>query len=134
MLPARVRRQEDVGLREQVRERVDRQETIVEHDVCSEAEFEGATLEHQSVALAFTTLDVGVGTSRDRVHDVGMALDDPRQSVDHALDPLAGGDEAERGEPEVTRRPLRARPLGSLVEGRRRAVRNDPDIRLGTRA
>ena len=78
LLSARVRRQEDVGLREQVRDLVDGEEPIVEHDVCPEAELEGATLEHQPVSLAFATLDVGMSAAGDRVDELRIPLDHRR--------------------------------------------------------
>ena len=70
--------------REQVGELVDREEPIVEDDMGSEPELERATFEHQPIALAFATLDVGMCAAGDRVDEVRMPLDHRRQGLDHA--------------------------------------------------
>ena len=97
--------------REQSRELVDREESIVEHDVRPETELERALLEHQPVPLALATLDVGMRAAGDRVDEVRIPLDDRRERLDHGLDSLAGRDEAERREPEADRRTSRAAAL-----------------------
>ena len=68
------------------------------------ARVEGTTLEHQPVALAFATLDVGMSAAGDRVDEVRIPLDHRGECLDHGLDALAGRDEAERREPEAARR------------------------------
>ena len=65
-------------MREQDRDLVDGEEPIVEDDVCPESELEGTTLEHQPVALAFATLDVGMRAAGDRVDEVRIPLDHRR--------------------------------------------------------
>ena len=50
LLLAAIRRDEDVGCREQVGQLVDREEPVVELDVLGEIELEHAPLEHQAVA------------------------------------------------------------------------------------
>ena len=101
LLATRVRSQEDIGLAEEKRELVDREEAIVEHDVGPEPELEGALLEHESIPLALSALHVGMRAAGDRVHEVRIPLDDRRKSLDHGLDPLPGRDEAERRETEA---------------------------------
>ena len=100
LLSVRVRRDEDVGRREQVRELVDVEEAVVEHDVLGEIEVGDAPLQHQAVLLASAPRNLRMRAAGDHVENVGMLLDDRRQRVEHHLDSLAGREQAERREQE----------------------------------
>ena len=92
-------------------------------------------LQHQAVLLALAACNVGVCAAGDDVEDVGMALDDCRQRVEHHLDPLTGREEAEGAEHETgvdARRSadacLRRLARGAPASSTRRAVRDDVDL------
>ena len=134
LLAPLVRRDEDVGRGEQVGDLLDRQEAVVELDVILEAEVEHRLLESEAVTLSLAVRHVGVRSSGDDVHHLGMALDDRGQRLDHRLDPLAGRDQPEGREHEpvlavvVRRSSFERVRIGAPCEHRRRSVRDDPNL------
>ena len=141
LLLAAIRRDEDVGCREQVGQLVDREEPVVELDVLGEIELEHTPLEHQAVGLALAPLDVRVCSSRNDVDDLGVTLDHRGQRLDHRLEALAGRDQAEGREQEAVvgasvraRRGRSAAQAGARGQAGRRAMRHHPDLLLGAGA
>ena len=106
LLATAVGSHEHVGVGEEVRELVDREEAVVELDVLAETELEDPALEHEAVALALPMRDVGMRPPGDHVDDLRMALDDRRQCFDRRLQSLAGRDQSERRQSDA---PARAR-------------------------
>ena len=90
-----VRRHEDVGCRQQVGDLLDAQIAVVELHVTLETEVEHRPLEHQPVALALAVGDVRMCPPRDHVQHLRVPLDDRRQRLDHGLEALSCGDQAE---------------------------------------
>ncbi len=139
-----VRRHEQVGLREEVGDVVDREVAVVELDVVDEIEVDHRALERQAVSLALTSRHVRMRPARDDVDRARMALDDCRHRGDRRLDSLSGREQAEGGELELAGRipalassvTARQRRMlgGSPSEHRRSAVRDDPDLLLAAAA
>ena len=119
LLLGAVGRDEDVGCRKQIGDLVDAQEPVVELDVALETEVEHRPLERHPVALPLAMRDVGVRPAGDDVEHVRVLLDDRRQRLDHRLEPLAGGDQAERREQEAV-----VEPTGRASRARRLAQRS----------
>ena len=142
LLPGAVGRDEDVGGGKQIGDLVDAQEPVVELDMALETEVEHRPLERHPVALPLAVRDVGVRPAGDQVEHVRVLLDDRRQRLDHRLEPLAGGDQAEGREQEAVVEPTGRAPRACrLAEGaldrelaraagehRRCAVRHDADL------
>ncbi len=85
----------DVRRADELLQLLDLHETVVEGDVRRHAQFLGKTLQAQPVGFAFRAHEVRMGCPKHEIDQIRMLPGDLGQRLNHVLDPLARGEQAE---------------------------------------